>query len=177
MNKIIISAFTFFLLCSCSSSIDPDLLAQIENRTALTENLFDKYEDLNEELMEVIEEQNYAYKKMIKAKNALRVVNNRINSRQKRISMIQNPPKPKEGEEGKAVQTENPAALEGHQDKLAEYTEEQAELQTEVDEWLALTREHTARELELRTARNAAYDEYTKSRQALKELNKKAESK
>ena len=176
--KQFILILTVGLLYSCSSGIDPDLLAQIENRTELTDDLFDRYEELNEELREVIVEQDYAYKKLIKTRNSLRMVNSRITSRKKRIQMIQSPPQPKE-EEGKEQPSQpqpkaNPAAVEGHQERLAEYTEEQAELQAEADEWLALTREHTAKALQLRTARNRAYDEYTKSRQALKELNKKA---
>jgi uncharacterized coiled-coil DUF342 family protein len=171
------------LLYSCSSGIDPDLLAQIENRTELTDELFDHYEELNEELMEVIIEQDYAYKKLIKARNALRVVNSRIISRKKRLQMSRAPQQPevpakKDGEqETQSEQPQpapNPAAVATHQEKLNEYTEEQAELQAESDDWLAQTRNHTAKALQLRTARNRAYDEYTKSRQALKELNKKA---
>ena len=171
-----ITFFTFFgLLVSCSSDIDPELLAQIENRTEQTEDLFDHYEELNDELMEVIEEQAYAYKKLIKTRNALREVNNRIISRKKRIKSVKGEDlKPKDGENPKPKPRVNPNVVQGHQERLAVYNEEQAELQAEADEWLAETRKFTEQALKLRTARNKAYDEYTKSRLALKELNKKA---
>lgn len=158
-------------LTGCSSGIDPSLQQQIDYQSASTEELLENYEELNEQLVEVIEEKNYYYNKLIKSKNAYREVNGKITSRKNRITSIESP-KVKEGEEAPPVSQNQ---LESHREKLTEYEEELAEIQEEMDKYLAMTKELTAKELKLRPARNKAYDAYINSREELKNLNKKAE--
>ena len=67
-SHLLLVAVTLILLNSCSSTIDKSLLAQIEHRTELTEELFEQYEDINDDLIDLTEEKNYHYKKLIKNK-------------------------------------------------------------------------------------------------------------
>lgn len=156
----------------CSSRIDASLQEQIDFKSASTEELFDHYEDLNDQLVDVIEDKDYYYKKLIKAKNQFRVITNRINNRKSRIISAETPTAQK-GEEVKPVDT---GLVEDHREKLTEYEEELAEIQKEIDEYMTLTKELTNKSLELRTGRNKAYDAYINSRNELKMLNEKAES-
>lgn len=157
---------TVFFLASCSSDISSSKLAEIEKRTDEVELLFDKYEDLNDDLMDIIEDQDYAFKMFTKVKKELREVDSSVTSRKKRIASMENP----EAKEGETATPAPEEVIAPHREKLAELEEEKAELQAEADGYLAETREYTAQALKLRKERNAVYNKYTKSRQALKKL-------
>ena len=82
-------------------------------------------------------------------------------------------PKAKEGEEVTPAPEEKIAP---HREKLAEYEEEKAELEEKANDLLTKTRDYTAQALKLRKERNSVYDQYTKSRLALKELKEQSEN-
>jgi hypothetical protein len=169
LNFIFLTALCLGLF-SCSSNIDPELLAKIEQRNEINEDIFDKYTDMNDELIELIEEQNYYFAKLTKIKNSLRSINSRIDSRQKRIEALKNP-EVKEGEEAVPA-TEK--ALAPHLKRLAEYKEEKIELDTKAEKLLENTQKFTSLALKLRKDRNTIYDQYTESRRILKALNEQA---
>ena len=154
------------MLASCSSDISSSKLAEIERRTDEIDRLFDRYEDLNDDLMDIIEDQDYAFKMFTKIKKELREVDTSVTSRKKRIASMENP----EAKEGETVTSAPEEIIAPHREKLAELEEEKAELQAEADEYLAETREYTAQALKLRKERNAVYNKYTESRQAIKKL-------
>ena len=170
LNKLII-LLILAALTSCSSGIDPSLQAQIDSKSYSTEELFDLYEDLNDELVDVIEDKDYYYKKLIKAKSAFRVLNQRISTREKRIAAAQSP----EVKEGEPAPVINEEKINSYRESIAEFEEELAEVQAEVDEYTALTKEYTDQAIKLRVNRNKAYDAYINSREELKALNKKAD--
>lgn len=167
-NKMrLLNLITFaLLLFSCSSDIDPNLLARIENRNAITEELYENYEEINDELIDLIEEKNYFYGKLTKTKNELRAVNSKIISRKKRIASMEKP----EAKDGEEVQPAPEEAIAPHREKLAGFEEEKAEFEAEAELYLKNTREFTKKSLEVRQKRNALYNEYTQSRLALKAL-------
>ena len=141
-------------------------LVEIENRTEALEELYEKYEEINDELVELIEEQDYNFKLFTKVKNVLRVVNNSISSRKKRINSMENP----EAKDGEEITPAPEKAIIPHRERLAEYEEEKAELEEKANEYLSKTRDYTAQALRLRKERNALYDQYTKYRLELKDL-------
>jgi hypothetical protein len=171
MTKIFLSlilTLVSLIFTSCSSDIDPDLLAKIEHRTSLTEDLYESYEDANETLFDIIQEQYYYEKKFTKTKNALRDTNNRIISRKNRIASMENPVQ-KEGEE--PILPAPPELIAEQAERLTELEEERAELELKAAEYLENIRNLTASSLTLRKNRDALYDEYTNSRLELKSLN------
>ena len=171
ISKSLLALLMIAVLTGCSTGIDPALQEQIDYKSYSTEELFDHYEDLNDELVDVIEEKNYNYKKLIKAKGAFRVLKQRIDSRQKRIAAIQSP----EVKEGEPAPVINEDQINSYRESIAEYEEEIAEIQAEIDEYTALTKEFTDKAIKLRVNRNKAYDAYLNSRAELKTLNMKAE--
>ena len=173
MNAIykIFILLLFIISLGCSSGIDPNLQEQIDYKSYSTEELYDHYEDLNEDLVEVIEEKNYYLKKLIKAKNEFRTLSTRRYNRQTRIDAIESP----KVAEGQPIPQLDEGKLESHKERVVEYDEDIAEVQKEIDEYLALSKELTAKALQLRTNRNKAYDAYINSREELKALNKKAD--
>ena len=171
ISKSLLTLLMIAVLAGCSTGIDPALQEQIDYKSYSTEELFEHYEDLNEELVDVIEEKNYYYKKLIKVKAAFRVLKQRIDSRQKRISEIQSPVV-KEGEPAPVI---NEDKINSYRESIAEYEEEIAAIQTEIDEYTALTKKFTDTAIKLRVNRNKAYDAYINSREELKALNMKAE--
>ena len=155
----------------CSSDIDPQLQEQIDLKSYSTEELFEIYEDLNEELVDIIEEKDYNYKKLLKAKNAFRTSSTRRYNRQTRIAALESP----KVAEGEVIPDGNGEKINAYKEKLIEYDEEISEAQEDVDKYTALTKELTEKAIKLRESRNKAYDAYIASREELKVLNKKAE--
>lgn len=170
-SKSLLILLIIAVLAGCSTGIDPSLQEQIDNKTYSTEELFEHYEDLNEELVDIIEEKDYNYKKLIKVKSAYRLLKQKISSREKRITSEQTV----EVKEGEPAPVVNEEKINTYRESIAEFEEELAEIQAEVDEYTALTKEFTDKELELRVARNKAYDAYISSREELKALNQKAD--
>lgn len=168
---ILSTLFLFIFSVGCSSGIDPELQAQIDLKSYSTEELFELYEDLNDDLVDVIEEKNYNFKKLIKAKNEFRTLSTRRYNRQTRLTALESP----NVKEGEALPQVNESQLSGHRERLAEYDEEIVEAQQEVDKYTVLTKELTEKAINMTAARNDAYNAYIASREDLKELNKKAE--
>lgn len=161
-----------FISVGCGGVVDQSLQERIRQTTTATEDLFENYEDLNDELFEITEKYEKAYKKLIKAKDAHRELNTQINNRNKRIQGIQTPTV----KEGEPVAVVDNKALEGHQEKLAEYQKELQENIQEIEKWTTLSKELNEKALALRPARNAAYNAYIKSREDLKDLQKQLDS-
>ncbi|NQZ56193.1 MAG: hypothetical protein HRT88_01810 [Lentisphaeraceae bacterium] len=164
---------SLFIMASCSSNISPNLQKRIDLQEEHLELSSEKYEDYNDELTDLLEDQEYYYKKMLKAKIAYREVSQKISSRQKRIKAIQNPPKPKEGE---AVKKANPQALVKHQEKLKEYEMDIKEVSIEVELYMEKSRTATARALQYRVNRDITYGSYLKAQTDLDKLYIKAEA-
>ncbi|MCM8528894.1 MAG: hypothetical protein NE327_20390 [Lentisphaeraceae bacterium] len=167
---ILTTLFLFIFAAGCSSGIHPDLQAQIDLKSYSTEELQELYEDLNDELVDVIEEKNYNFKKLIKAKDEFRTLSTRRYNRQTRLTALESP----EVKEGEALPQVKEGQLETHRERLAEYDEEIAEAQVEVEKYTAITKELTEKAVKMRTARNKAYDAYIASREDLKALHEKA---
>ena len=162
--------FTLFVLASCSSQsyIEKQIEATEENLELTAE----KYEDYNDELAELLEEQEYNYKKMLKARMAAREVSQKIESRQKRIDALQNPPAAKEGEAKPVV---NPEVLAKHQERLKEYEMESKEISAEVELYTKRSRSATVRALQFRKNRDITYSRFLKVEADLEKLKKRAE--
>ena len=154
------------LTTSCLSPIQGSLLKQIENKTATNEELFEKYEEINKQLVEAIAKENYSYSKLIKTKNSLRAINYRITRRKEIIAKLQMPKATKStATPTKVVNTQK--------ERLATFVTQQKALSLETTKWLSTTKTLSAEALKLRKTRNEAYQNYTKSRLELKALKSK----
>ncbi len=172
LNVVLALVTLSFVFVSCTTGGSQTLREKIRQTSSTTEDLFEAYEELNEELFEVTLDYEKAYKKLIKAKDAQREMNGFISNRQKRIQAIQTPIV----KEGEPVAVVDNSQLESHQEKLAEYEEELKEILAEVDKWTTLSKELNEKALTLRPARNAAYDAYIKSRDELNSLKKQLDA-
>jgi hypothetical protein len=154
------------LTTSCLSPIKGSLLEQIENRTETTEELFEKYEEINTQLVEAIAKENYSYSKLLKTKNSLRAINYRITRRNEIISKLQKPKTTK----APATPTK---VINTQKERLATFVTQQKALSLETAKWLSTTKALSAEALTLRKTRNKTYQNYTESRLELKTLKNK----